>query len=43
MHHNKFENNWSSGYQEGVKNIQMLTLTLYIILNGPALGAKPLS
>ena len=25
MHHIKFEKNWSSGYQEEVKNVQMLT------------------
>jgi hypothetical protein len=25
MYHTKFENNWSSGYQEEVKNVQMLT------------------
>jgi hypothetical protein len=25
MHHTKFEKNWRNGYQEGVKNVQMLT------------------
>ena len=25
MHHIKFKKNWSSGYQEEVKNVQMLT------------------
>jgi hypothetical protein len=31
MHHIKFEKNWSSGYQEEVKNVQMLTETLYTV------------
>jgi hypothetical protein len=25
MHHTKFEKNWSSGYQEKVENVKMLT------------------
>jgi hypothetical protein len=25
MHHTKFEKNWNSGYQEEVKNFQILT------------------
>jgi hypothetical protein len=29
MHHIKFERNWSSGYQKEVKNVQMLTDTIY--------------
>jgi hypothetical protein len=29
MHLIKFEKNWSSGYQEKVKNVQMLTDTIY--------------
>jgi hypothetical protein len=29
IHHIKFEKNWSSGYQEKVKNVQMLTDTIY--------------
>jgi hypothetical protein len=40
IHHTKFEKNWSSGYQEEVKNVQMLTDTyLYIMFTLPA---KPL-
>jgi hypothetical protein len=40
MHYIKFEKNWSSGYQEEFKNIQMLTDTIYHVF--PPLGAKPL-
>jgi hypothetical protein len=29
MHHIKFEKNWISGYEEGVKNVQMWTDTTY--------------
>jgi hypothetical protein len=29
MHHIKFEKNWSSGYQEEVKNVQMGTDTTH--------------
>jgi hypothetical protein len=29
MHHTKFEKNWSSGYQEELKNVPMLTDTIY--------------
>jgi hypothetical protein len=25
MHHTKFEKNWTSGYQEEIKNVQLLT------------------
>jgi hypothetical protein len=42
MHHFKFEKNWSSGYQEEVKNVQMLTDTIYMYQVCPPLGAKPL-
>jgi hypothetical protein len=38
MHHIQFEKNWSSGYQEEVKNVQILTDYMF----GHALGAKPL-
>jgi hypothetical protein len=41
MHYIKFEKNWSSGYQEEVKNVQMLTDTMYNVC--PPLGAKPLT
>jgi hypothetical protein len=41
MHHIQFEKNWSSGYQEEVKNVQILTDYIYIMF-GHALGAKPL-
>jgi hypothetical protein len=34
MHHMKFENNWSSGYQE-VKNLQMLTDTIHHVWPRP--------
>jgi hypothetical protein len=40
IHHIKFEKNWSNGYQEEVKNVQMLTDTIYHVY--PPLGAKPL-
>jgi hypothetical protein len=40
MHYIIFEKNWSSGYQEEVKNVQMLTDTIYHVC--PPLGAKPL-
>jgi hypothetical protein len=39
MHNTKFEKNWSSGYQEEVKNVKMLADTIYVC---PPLGAKPL-
>jgi hypothetical protein len=29
IHHIKFEKNWSSGYQEDVKNVQMCTDTTH--------------
>jgi hypothetical protein len=29
MHHTQFEKNWSRGYQEEIKNIQMLTDTVH--------------
>jgi hypothetical protein len=35
MHHTKFEENWSSGYQEEVKNVQMLTDTIYHVWPRP--------
>jgi hypothetical protein len=35
MHHTKFEKNWSSGYQEEVKNVQMLTDTIQHVLPRP--------
>jgi hypothetical protein len=35
MHHNKFEKNWSSGYQEEVKNVQMLTDTTHYVWPRP--------
>jgi hypothetical protein len=38
MQHIKFEKNWSSGYQEEVKNVQMLTDTIYHVC--PPLGEK---
>jgi hypothetical protein len=34
MHHIKFEKNWSSGY-EGVKNVRMLTDTIYYVWPRP--------
>jgi hypothetical protein len=35
VHHIKFERNWSSGYQEEVKNVQMLTDTIYNVWPRP--------
>jgi hypothetical protein len=35
MHHTKFEKNWSSGYQEEVKNVQMLTDTIHHVWPRP--------
>jgi hypothetical protein len=35
MHHIKFEQNWSSGYQEEVKNVQMLTDAIYHVWPRP--------
>jgi hypothetical protein len=35
IHHIKFEKNWSSGYQEEVKNVQMLTDTIYHVCPPP--------
>jgi hypothetical protein len=37
-HHIKFEKNWSSGYQEEAKNVQLLTDTIYHVC--PPLVAK---
>jgi hypothetical protein len=36
MHYIKFEKNWSSGHQEEVKNVQILTDTIYHVC--PPLG-----
>jgi hypothetical protein len=38
MHHIKFERNWSCGYQEEVKDVQMLTDTIYHVC--PPLGCR---
>jgi hypothetical protein len=38
MHHVKFEKNWSRGYQIEVKNLQMLTDTMYHVWHCP--GSK---
>jgi hypothetical protein len=38
MHHIKFEKDSSKSYQEEVKNVQMLTDTIYHVC--PPLGAK---
>jgi hypothetical protein len=38
MHYTKFEKNWSSGYQEEVKNVQMLTH--YLSCLAPPWGQK---
>ena len=38
MHHIKFEKNSSKSYQEEVKNVQMLTDTIYHVW--PRLGGK---
>jgi hypothetical protein len=35
MHYIKFEKNWSSGYQEGVKNVQMCTYTTHHVWPRP--------
>jgi hypothetical protein len=35
MHHIKFEKNWSSGYKEEVKNVQILTDTIYHVWPRP--------
>jgi hypothetical protein len=43
MHHTKFKKNWSSGYQEDVKKVQMLKDTIHVYHVWPPLGAKPLS
>jgi hypothetical protein len=35
IHHIKFEKNWSSGYQEDVKNVQMCTDTTHHVWPHP--------